>query len=144
VAPGWTVYGFLGGQNPTFSLPEQYAWSTDQQSLSTSVIACHDGCTLHSNEVHEAIQLLHEYRPTQAGSNGWTPGYSSWTLVPAMPVQEPGGIPWPVANARGEVVQPPVARVMGDTELLTICKSIRFFVAVVGVVAILSFFFSLK
>jgi hypothetical protein len=31
-----------------------------------------------------------------------------------------------------------------DTELLTICKSIRFFVAVVGVVAILSFFFSLK
>ncbi|KAL1840436.1 hypothetical protein VTJ49DRAFT_474 [Mycothermus thermophilus] len=122
-APTWSIPG-LTNQGPVPSTPEQYAWSTDQLSLATSIVACHDSCTLHSNEVHEAIRLLHEYRgSTQqvATSNAWTqPGYSAWTLVPAMTVQEPGGIPWPAVDPRGELVQTPVAKAMGDAELLTI------------------------
>ncbi|KAL2264901.1 hypothetical protein VTJ83DRAFT_7411 [Remersonia thermophila] len=123
-APTWSIYGLANHHNPTSSNPEQHAWNTDQLSLSMSVVACHESCTLHSDEVHEAIRLLHEHPSStqpSAASDGWTqPGYSAWTLVPAAAVQEPGGVPWSMGDPRGDLIQMPVARPMGDAELLTI------------------------
>jgi hypothetical protein len=118
--PGFDTFG----HSPIPSSNEQYAWSTDQHSLSMSVIACEDGCTVHSDEVHDAIQMMHTYRSTQRhwGSNGWTSGYSAWTLVPAMSL-EPGGIMWPVAEPSPGFVQTPVLPAMQDGEILAICKS---------------------
>jgi hypothetical protein len=121
--PNWPGYD-LFGQSPTMSSTEEYGWSTDQQSLSMSVIGCDEGCTSHSNEVHEAIRTLQACRSpihNQWASSNWTLGYSAWSLAPAM-YPEPGGISWPVADPDQVLVQVPVTQPMGDAELLMICK----------------------
>ncbi|SPQ24939.1 b145e114-46ea-418d-aa4b-d488dc226038 [Thermothielavioides terrestris] len=85
------------------------------------VIACEDGCSLHSDEVHEAIRLLRGRRPMQSpwASAGLVPGHSAWTLVPMVPPGA-GGISWPAASPAQELVPVPVAQQMQDSEILSI------------------------
>lgn len=123
VFSNWPGFGFLG--QPPSSPGGQYPWSTDQQTLSMCIVACGDGCTAHSDEVHDAIRTLNAYRPThsQWANNSWVPADSAWTLVPTVPV-DPGGIPWPGPGGEAEeYVQMPVAQAMQNTELLSVCTS---------------------
>lgn len=87
-----------------------------------SIIGCEEGCTSHSDEVHDAIRTLHAYRP---GQNHWTsPGWapqSAWTLVPAM---SPGAsnFSWPVPGPAQPLIPVPAAQAMQNSELLSICE----------------------
>lgn len=122
--PGYDPFG----QPPTPVSTAQYAWNTDQQSLSMSVIGCDEGCTSHSDEVHDAIRTLQACRSpihNLWASSNWTLGHSAWTLAPTM-YPEPGGISWPVAGSGPGLVQVPVTQAMGDAELLSICKYLVF------------------
>ncbi|KAK3901686.1 oleate activated transcription factor 3 [Staphylotrichum tortipilum] len=115
----WPGFDFFG-QSPTPTLTAQHAWSADQQSLFTSIIGCEEGCTSHSEDVHDAIRILHAYRPGQSqwAGNSWAPA-SAWTLVPAMSFGT-SGLSWPGADLAQDLVSAPVVRVMPNSELLII------------------------
>ncbi|KAK4104345.1 hypothetical protein N658DRAFT_466451 [Parathielavia hyrcaniae] len=93
-------------------------------------IACEDGCTAHSDEVHDAIQSLKAYHARSSppshwdGSNPWAAqGYSAWTLVPDVApaaISASMNMPWPVADPAQDLVQVPVSRPMTDSELLSV------------------------
>ncbi|KAK3301447.1 uncharacterized protein B0H64DRAFT_370561 [Chaetomium fimeti] len=107
---------------PTPSLPGQYAWSTDQQTLSMVITTCVEGCTSHSDEVHNAIRTLQAYGPVQhhwTARSNWTQEHSAWTLVPAVS-PEPGTISWPVGVSAQGLGGMPVMQTMRDEELLAI------------------------
>ncbi len=122
ILSNWPGCDFLG-RSLTPTSAGQYTWSTDQQSNFVSIMGCVEGCTAHSDEVHDAIRTLHAYR---TGQNQWTGSswapYSAWTLVPSMP-PDPSGFPWPLANPGQEILQVPVAQAMQTSELLSICES---------------------
>ena len=124
VVPGWPGFDIFT-LPPTPNLAGQYAWSTDQQTLSMAISACEEGCTSHSDEVHNAIQTLQAYGPVRnqwTSSSNWSQDYSAWTLVPAVP-PEPGTISWPVEVPAQGLGRMPVPQIMQDEELLTVCKS---------------------
>ncbi|KAK4121042.1 hypothetical protein N657DRAFT_683159 [Parathielavia appendiculata] len=130
--PGFDVFGRDPAPTSTSSAEQQqYSWTTDQQSLSMCFIACEDGCTAHSDEVHDAIRSLNAYHVGShqnhwaGGSNTWaTQGYSAWTLVPdvapAAVVANNMNMPWLVADPTQDLVQVPVTRPMTDAELLSV------------------------
>jgi hypothetical protein len=126
--PNWPAFDAFGRSptttpTPTSTSTGQYAWTTDQQSLSMSFIACEDGCTAHSDEVHEAIRTLTAYRSNQnQWASSWTQGHSAWSMVPNMSPAA-GNIPWPVADPTQELGQMPVPQPMQNAELLSVCKS---------------------
>jgi hypothetical protein len=119
--PGFDIFALP----PTPSLAGQYAWSTDQQTLSMTISACEEGCTSHSDEVHNAIRTLQAYGSVQnhwTTSSNWSQDYSAWTLVPAVP-PETGAISWPVEAPGQGLGRMPAPQVMQDDELLTVCES---------------------
>lgn len=99
------------------------------------VLGCEEGCTAHSDEVHDAIRMLRGYRSTPSywASHSWSMGGHAWTMMPAgLPgggggggggESGGGGIPWPVRSPDQELARLPVAQTMQDTELLSICTS---------------------
>jgi hypothetical protein len=126
ILSGWLGFNFLDHQNSSMPPPStvQYAWSTDQHSLSIRINACEDGCTAHSDEVHEAIQLLLAYQspPISWANSNWIPGYNSaWTLVPTVPASA-CGISWPLADLAQELVPMPVSQPMQNSDLISICE----------------------
>ncbi|KAL2128387.1 hypothetical protein VTI74DRAFT_9257 [Chaetomium olivicolor] len=117
----WPGFGFLGQPASPSSPGGEYSWSTDQQRLSMCIVACEEGCTSHSGEVHDAIRTLHAYRSTRSqwANNSWVAGDSAWTLVPTVPV-DPAGIPWPVPGESQDYVQIPVTQPMQNSDLLSV------------------------
>ncbi|KAK4144283.1 uncharacterized protein C8A04DRAFT_11647 [Dichotomopilus funicola] len=105
-----------------------------------SVVACEEGCSAHSEEVHRSIEMMQAYRSTAWGSGdrgyngsaGWnqggTQGYSAWTLVPALgPGQAPHhqqqcNIPWSAASvpAAMSTAGLPATPAMQDEDLLSV------------------------
>lgn len=120
--PTWPGFSSTG-QPSTPTLTGQYAWSTDQQSLSMSIMACEEGCASHSAAVHDAIRTLRAYQPTRGSwsTNEWNQEFSTWTLVPTVS-PEPDGMSWSVLDPAQGIGRTPVARTMRDQELLMICE----------------------
>lgn len=121
--PGFDIFALP----PTPSLAGQYAWSTDQQTLSMAITACEEGCTSHSDEVHNAIQTLKAYGSVQGHwttASNWGQEHSAWTLVPAVP-PEPGTLSWPIEVPGQGLGRMPAPQVMQNEELLAVCKSTR-------------------
>ncbi|KXX74417.1 Oleate activated transcription factor 3 [Madurella mycetomatis] len=110
------------GHSLTTSSPSAYAWSTDRGNLATLISSCDDGCTSHSDEIHDAVRTLRVYRPTSMPwpSDGWSSESNTWTVSPVLPPGDVGGVPWPVANPAQELVHLPVAQTMKNAELLSI------------------------
>lgn len=119
--PPWPGLDVMG-QPSTPPSPGQYAWSTDVSSISMCILACQEGCTSHSDEVHDAIRTLRAYRSTPghwAGGNR-TLGSNTWTLAPAA-LPDADGIAWPLASLSPELPHHPVPQTMQNSELLSIC-----------------------
>lgn len=121
----WPGFGFFGQPSPAAPVtpPGQYAWSTDHEIISMSILACEEGCTSHSEDVHDAIRTLRAYRAVpnhHLAIGGWNAGAYAWTMVPtAMPGA--GDIQWPVATPAQELVHLPVPQTMQNAELLSTC-----------------------
>ncbi|KAL2261452.1 hypothetical protein VTK26DRAFT_4143 [Humicola hyalothermophila] len=113
----------FGAPDPSSSpvLPRQYSWSTDQETIAMCVLGCKEGCTAHSEEVHDAIRMLRGYRSTPSywASQNLSPGGHAWTMMPAG-LPGAGGIPWPVPGPDQDLARLPVAHTMQDAELLSI------------------------
>ncbi|KAH6844926.1 hypothetical protein B0I37DRAFT_392272 [Chaetomium sp. MPI-CAGE-AT-0009] len=87
-----------------------------------AITTCEEGCTSHSDEVHDAIRILRAYGPVQnhwTTRSDWTQEHSAWPLVPAV-APEPGTISWPVGASGQGLDGMPVMQAMQDEELLAI------------------------
>ncbi|KAK0728721.1 hypothetical protein B0T26DRAFT_768424 [Lasiosphaeria miniovina] len=115
-------------QSPLASVsPQNYAWSTSQSSLLTYIIACEDDCNLHSDAVHETVQMLRAYRPVPdhfantggSNRNSWNPETNAWAMPSEMP---PSGVSplWPMASPAQELSHIPLPHTMQNTELLSV------------------------
>ncbi|GAB1313810.1 hypothetical protein MFIFM68171_04020 [Madurella fahalii] len=117
----WPGFDVLN-HSPTTSSPSTYAWSTEPGNLAAFAPSCDDGCTLHSDEIHDAVRTLRAYRPTSRPWPGgsWDLEGNVWTVAPALSPGGVGSIPWPVANPAQELAHLPVAQTMQNAELLSI------------------------
>ncbi|EAQ92261.1 hypothetical protein CHGG_00496 [Chaetomium globosum CBS 148.51] len=87
-----------------------------------AITACEEGCTSHSDEVHNAIQTLKAYGSVQGHwttASNWGQEHSAWTLVPAVP-PEPGTLSWPIEVPGQGLGRMPAPQVMQNEELLAV------------------------
>ncbi|KAK3378612.1 hypothetical protein B0H63DRAFT_525829 [Podospora didyma] len=128
----WSGMGLMSPRSTSPVSPRQYAWSTDPRWLSTYIIACDEGCTRHSEMVHDAVRTLRDYRTAPetfagggAGGSGssWDPQTNSWTMAQEV---SPGSVAgssttlWPVASPAQDLAPLPLPPTMQNAELLGI------------------------
>ncbi|KAK0614029.1 hypothetical protein B0T14DRAFT_293150 [Immersiella caudata] len=105
-------------QPPGSIHPSPYAWSTTQNTLSTYILVCEDGCTSHSHDVHEAVAMLRAYRSTasQVSPGNWSPESGGWGAGQVAPGATAGGY-WP--EHPSELIHPHMPQPVRNEDLLT-------------------------
>lgn len=119
VLPRWSP-AESSSQSPGPTSPIPYYWSTSRSSLTSHVLSCENGCTSHSQDVHEAIAMLQAYPSTASRVD-----LAGWGPAPLGPWQSSsGGMAgsWGTPGTSPELMPIPVARTMQDSELLATCK----------------------
>lgn len=123
IAAPWPCVDVLN-QPPGPIYPSPYAWSTTQSTLSTYILVCEEGCTSHSDDVHEAVAMLQAYRSTanQLSPGHWSPETGAW--VPGQSSTNAGGGRfWSTSGNPQGLVHPSMSQPMQNSDLLTTCMS---------------------
>ncbi|KAK3941271.1 oleate activated transcription factor 3 [Diplogelasinospora grovesii] len=83
---------------------------------------CEEGCTVHSEAIHDAVKLLRAYHAIPDRfffNNGgtWNPN-NTWTMTWEIPPGSGGSGLWPLASPAQELVHLPIAPTAQNAELL--------------------------
>jgi hypothetical protein len=86
---------------------------------------CEEGCTVHSEAIHDAVKLLRAYHAIPDRfffNNGgtWNPN-NTWTMTWEIPPGSGGSGLWPLASPAQELVHLPIAPTAQNAELLRLC-----------------------